>query len=170
MTKREFLNAIVTGTASVKEGKTKDAPVTEFATLTIAEDGSASIAEELIEFAKAEIEKLDKENAKRKNSSKASSKASSKPSAKAQENLELAKEIVSTLRVGDTYTAKKVGEAAGISTPKATVVLKAAVEAGYATVDDIKVDGRTVKGYMIIGLDSDVEDLTEGSADGSDVE
>jgi hypothetical protein len=166
MTKREFLNAIVTGTASVKEGKTKDALVTEFATLTIAEDGSASIAEELIEFAKAEIEKLDKENAKRKNSSK----ASSKPSAKAQENLELAKEIVSTLRVGDTYTAKKVGEAAGISTPKATVVLKAAVEAGYATVDDIKVDGRTVKGYMIIGLDSDVEDLTEGSADGSDVE
>ena len=166
MTKREFLNAIVTGTASVKEGKTKDAPVTEFATLTIAEDGSASIAEALVEFAKAEIEKLDKENAKRKSSSK----DSSKPSAKAQENLELAKEIVSTLTVGDTYTAKKVGEAAGISTPKATVVLKAAVEAGYAAVDDIRVDGRTVKGYTIVGLGSDVEDLTEGSADGSDVE
>ena len=166
MTKREFLNAIVTGTASVKEGKTKDAPVTEFATLTIAEDGSASIAEALVEFAKAEIEKLDKENAKRKNSSK----DSSKPSAKAQENLELAKEIVGTLKVGDTYTAKKVGEAAGISTPKATVVLKAAVEAGYATVEDIKVDGRTVKGYTIVGLESDVEDLTVGSADGSDVE
>lgn len=166
MTKREFLNAIVTGTASVKEGKTKDAPVTEFATLTIAEDGSASIAEALVEFAKAEIEKLDKENAKRKSSSK----DSSKPTAKAQENLELAKEIVGTLKVGDTYTAKKVGEAASISTPKATVVLKAAVEAGYATVDDIKVDGRNVKGYTIVGLGSDVEDLTEGSADGSDVE
>lgn len=166
MTKREFLNAIVTGTGSVKEGKTKDAPVTEFATLVTSEDGTVSIAEALVEFAKAEIEKLDKENAKRKSSSK----DSSKPSAKAQENLELAKEIVGTLKVGDTYTAKKIGEAAGISTPKATVILKAAVEAGYATVDDIKVDGRTVKGYTIVGLESDVEDLTEGSADGSDVE
>ena len=87
MTNREFFNAIINGVASVKTGKTKDAEVNTFPVFTVNEDGTVTVADEIVEFAKAEIVKLDEKNLKKKGSLSDAQK----------ENIRLADEIFDTL-------------------------------------------------------------------------
>jgi hypothetical protein len=110
MTKREFLTQVIEGTVS----------------------------EETVEFAKAEIVKLDAELAK----------AAEKRAAKKAENAPLM-EALQAILTDEPMTASQIAEnVEGINNAsKATVIAKALVEAGIATVTEVKVKGRAVKGY-----------------------
>ena len=110
MTKREFLTQVIEGTVS----------------------------EETVEFAKAEIVKLDAELAK----------AAEKRATKKAENAPLM-EALQAILTDEPMTASQIAEnVKGINnTSKATVIAKALVEAGIATVTEVKVKGRAVKGY-----------------------
>lgn len=110
MTKREFLTQVIAGT----------------------------VTEETVEFAKAEVEKLDAELAK----------AAEKRAAKRAENAPLV-EALQAILTDEPMTASQIAESVeGINNAsKATVIAKILVEGGVATVSEIKVKGRTVKGY-----------------------
>lgn len=111
MTKREFLTQVIEGTVS----------------------------EETVEFAKAEIVKLDAELAK----------AAEKRAAKKAENAPLV-EALQAILTDEPMTASQIAEAVeGINNAsKATVIAKILVESGIASYTDVKVKGRTVKGYF----------------------
>ena len=110
MTKREFLTQVIEGTVTA----------------------------ETVEFAKAEITKLDAELAK----------AAEKRAAKKAENAPLM-DALQAILTDAPITASEIAEQIdGINNAsKATVIAKALVEAGIATVTEVKVKGRTVKGY-----------------------
>ena len=110
MTKREFLTQVIEGT----------------------------ISNETVEFAKAEIVKLDAELAK----------AAEKRAAKKAENAPLM-DALQAILTDEPMTASQIAEnVEGINNAsKATVIAKALVEAGIATVTEVKVKGRAVKGY-----------------------
>ena len=110
MTKREFLTQVIEGT----------------------------ISNETVEFAKAEIVKLDAELAK----------AAEKRAAKKAENAPLM-DALQAILTDEPMTASQIAESVeGINNAsKATVIAKALVEAGIATISKIKVKGREVNGY-----------------------
>ena len=96
--------------------------------------------EEVIAKAQAMIEAKDQANAKRRE----------KVSKKAEENLALAKQLVAEILTDEFMTASTIGEKMGLNPQKATAVAKAAVKAGKAVVEDIKVTGKgTQKGYKL---------------------
>ena len=109
MTKREFLETIVSGTMN----------------------------DEVVEKATEMLEKLDAENEKRRN----------RVSKKALENEPIKEKIVEVL--GDEpKTATVIGEEVGISTQKASALLRQLVMDGKAEKSDVKVTGKgTQKGY-----------------------
>lgn len=96
------------------------------------------VTEDVIEFAKNEIAKLDAENAK----------AAEKRAAKKAENAPLV-EALQAILTDEPITASQIAEQVdGINnSSKATVIAKILVESGVATVSEVKVKGRTVKGY-----------------------
>ena len=107
-----------------------------------------TIPAELKEFAEAAIVKMDETNAKRKE------KAAGKPSKKAEENAPLVEEAFVVLGT-ETKTAADVAAAMGVSTPKATHLLKTLVAQERATVEDIKVPKRgTVKAYTAVAVEA----------------
>ncbi len=110
MTKREFLTQVIEGT----------------------------VTEETVEFAKAEVAKLDAELAK----------AAEKRAAKKAENAPLMEALQAVL-TDEPMTAAQIAETVeGINNAsKATVIAKALVESGLATSTKIKVKGREVFGY-----------------------
>ena len=110
MTKREFLTQVIAGTVS----------------------------DEVVEFAKNEIAKLDAELAK----------AAEKRAAKKAENAPLM-DALQAILTDEPITASQIAEQIdGINNAsKATVIAKILVESGIATVSEVKVKGRTVKGY-----------------------
>lgn len=112
MTKREFLNAIVNGTMN----------------------------DEIVDFAKDEIAKLDATNEKRKN----------KPSKKATENAPIVDALVEMLT--DTpVTASGIAEVLGVSVQKASALARVAVADGRATAVDVKIPKKgTQKGYVAV--------------------
>lgn len=110
MTKREVLNAIVNGT----------------------------INEEVVAWAGAQIEKMDAQNEKRRNS----------VSKKAKENAPLVEKIVNELLSDEPLTATDIGAALEVSVQKASALARRAVAEGGAVAHDIKVKGKgTMKGY-----------------------
>lgn len=115
MTNRQFLTAIVEG----------------------------NVTPEIIEFAKAQIVKLDEKNAKRRETGSKS----------AQANVAIKEAIVSAMEAGVTYTAAEV-VALGVegvgSTQKASALLRQIVEAGQAVETEVKIKGKgKVKGYTL---------------------
>ena len=98
----------------------------------------AVVSAEMAEFAKAEIAKLDAELAK----------AAEKRAAKKAENAPLM-DALQAILTDEPITASQIAEQIdGINNAsKATVIAKALVEAGIATVTEVKVKGRAVKGY-----------------------
>lgn len=111
MTNREFLNAV---------------------------SACENCSEEVREYAKAAIAKLDATNEARKN----------KPSKKATENAPILEQIYGEILTNEAQTAAAVAEAAGISVQKANALLRQLVDAEKATVEDVKVPKKgTVKAY-----------------------
>lgn len=92
MTQREFFNAIVNGTVTEAE----------------------------VEFARAQIAKIDERNAKRKGTLTKNQKA----------NVELKAQIVALFEGNKVMTAKAVGEALEVTTQKAGALLRQLVNAG----------------------------------------
>lgn len=115
MTNREFYNAIINGTVVLNAGKE-----TETSYSAYGEDGL--LITELREFAETAIAKLDKKNEAAKGK-----KGTKKPN---PENDALKAEILGTFEPNTTYTAKVVGETVGVSTSKASAMLRQMVEAG----------------------------------------
>lgn len=73
-----------------------------------------NIALEMREFAEAQLVKMENERTKRRE----------KPSKTALENAPLAAKIKAEILTAEPMTAKEVGAALGVSTPKATALLK----------------------------------------------
>jgi predicted Rossmann fold nucleotide-binding protein DprA/Smf involved in DNA uptake len=95
--------------------------------------------EEVMAWAVAEIEKMNHANELRRN----------KVSKKAQENAPIVEAIVASL-TDEPQTATVIGEKVGISTQKASALLRQIVEAGNATKVDVKIKGKgTQKGYLV---------------------
>lgn len=113
MTKREFLNAVIETVAN----------------------------EELQNFAKAEIEKMDARNAKRAGT----------PSKKALENEPIKEKIIGFLYGKETpQIARKIAEELGFTTPKISALCGQLVKDDRLKVEDVKVKGRgKVKGYSL---------------------
>jgi Fic family protein len=96
------------------------------------------ITDEVIAMAKAEIVKLDNRNEKRRNTLTPEQKENEALKAKMLEGL------------NGTVIASEVASKYGISTQKASALLRQIVEDGKATVGAVKVKGKgTVKAYTI---------------------
>lgn len=114
MTKREFMEKIIAG---------------------------AVIDEKMIEYAKKEIEALDKRNAAR----------SAKPTAKQKENEVIKEQMFETLKGMGKMTASAIGEKMGFSTNKASALCRQLVTEGKMTVEDVKVPKKGMqKAYTVI--------------------
>ena len=101
---------------------------------------------DLVEFAEAAIAKMDETNAKRKEKAKTTEKSNKW----AEENAELIEQAYAALG-NEAKTAAEIGEALGISTNKATPILKHLVAAERATVEDVKVPKKgAVKAYTAV--------------------
>lgn len=132
ITQRDFLNAVIAG----------------------------NITDEIIDYAKASIIKLDERNEKRKTNKKETEKQA--------ENAKLAETILSTLETGVVYTASQIATDNGITTPKASAILRKLVEAGKLTSTEVKIKackaegikGGKVKGYSLVErvIENEVED------------
>lgn len=115
MTSREFFNAVIEG----------------------------NITDEIKDFAKSQIEKLDSKNAKRKTTDSKTQK----------ENKAIKTSLLATMEKDKIYTASEVAgmEIEGItSTQKASALLRQLVEEGKLVSEEIKVKGKgKVKGYRL---------------------
>lgn len=119
MTNREFLNAV---------------------------SACENCSEEVREYAKAAIAKMDATNEARKN----------KPSKKATENAPIMEQIANEILTSEAQTASAIAEAAGISVQKASALLRQLVADGKATVTEVKVPKRGVqKAYSAITVDAE---------------
>jgi len=109
MTNREFFNAIVTGTVVLNAGKETETSYPAYA------DGV--LIDELVEFAKTSIEKINKKNEAAKGRERKSAKTN-------PENEALKNTIFDGMEVGTIYTAKVIAETFDISTQKASAMLR----------------------------------------------
>lgn len=101
---------------------------------------NAEINDEMSAFAKEAIKKLDKRNEKR----------SSTKSKTQIENEGIKAKILEILTPDELKLALQIGLALDISTNKASALLRQLVEAGLATVQDVKIPKKgTVKGYSL---------------------
>ncbi len=99
---------------------------------------NGTVNEEVIAWAAHQLESMDKANETRRN----------KLSKAAQENTPLVEKIVNEILGAEPITATMVGEAIGVSTQKASGLLRRAVKEGSANVEDVKIKGKGVqKGY-----------------------
>ena len=101
----------------------------------------SKISEELVEYAKAAINKLDARNEKKKNT----------PTKAQIANEKLKEQIVDLLKEG-AKTAAQVGASLEVSTQKASALLVQLVIEEVATSTEVKVKGKgSVKSYSIKG-------------------
>lgn len=100
---------------------------------------AGTMNDDVVAWAEAEIAKMDHANELRRN----------KLSKKAQENLPIIEAIENVL-TSEPQTATVIGEKVGISTQKASSLLRKIVAAGNAEKVDVKVKGKgTQKGYLV---------------------
>lgn len=98
-------------------------------------------SDEVREYAKAAIAKMDATNEARKN----------KPSKKSEENAPIMEQIVNEILTVEAQTASAIAEAAGISVQKASALLRQLVADGKATVTEVKIPKRGVqKAYSAV--------------------
>lgn len=102
---------------------------------------STSIDSELVEFATSTLEKMDASDIARKN----------KPSKRKIENAPLVETIMSELITeGKSVTASEIAESLGITTQKASAILRGLVSEGKLISGEIKVSGKpTCKCYSL---------------------
>ena len=102
---------------------------------------NGTINEEIVAHATSAIEKMDAALANRKN----------KPNKKTLENAPIIESILGAL-TAEPQTAATVAEAVGISTQKASALLRSIVADGKATATEVKVPGKgTNKAYTLVG-------------------
>ena len=99
------------------------------------------INEEVIAKAKENLEGLDRRNANRKVSKSAL--------AKKAENEKFAEKVYEYLKENDVKTASEVGEKFGVSTQKASAILKILENSEKVKVVDVIHKKRIVKGYAV---------------------
>jgi predicted HTH transcriptional regulator len=105
-----------------------------------------SCSEEVREYAKAAIAKMDATNEARKN----------KPSKKSEENAPIMEQIVNEILTSEAQTAATIAEAAGISVQKASALLRQLVADGKATVTEVKIPKKgTQKAYAAVVTDAE---------------
>jgi uncharacterized protein YpuA (DUF1002 family) len=106
--------------------------------------GNGIITEAEIEFAKVELVKMDETNEKRKN----------KPSKTAEANAPIVEALTNAL-TSDPQTAADLAAVVGISTQKASSLLRQIVASGVAVATDIKVPKKgTCKGYSLAPVET----------------
>ena len=106
---------------------------------------NGTINDEIIAHATAAIAKLDNALEARKN----------KPNKKAIENAPVLEALTNAL-TADPQTAADLGAAVGISTQKASSLLRQLVAGGVAVATDIKVPKKgTCKGYSLVTVDAE---------------
>ena len=97
--------------------------------------------EEIVDFAKNEIQKLDKRNAKRRSSQ----------TAKQKENEAIKEKILESLSAKEITLASDIAKEQEISTQKASALLRQLVIGELVAQEDVKVKSRGVlKGYKLI--------------------
>ena len=102
---------------------------------------SANISEELTAYAKDAIVKLDERNAKR----------ASKPSKTAVANEPIKVQILDYLADKGATTSTEVGGAIGITTQKASALLRQMTENGVLASEEVKVPKKgKVKAYRVV--------------------
>ena len=98
-------------------------------------------SDEVREYAKAAIAKMDATNEARKN----------KPSKKATENAPILEQIATEILTSEALTAATIAEAAGISVQKASALLRQLVADGKATVTEVKIPKKGIqKAYSAV--------------------
>ena len=111
-----------------------------------------AITDEVIKFAEDEIVKMDEANEKRKN----------KPSKKAVENAPILASILDVLTDAPVITAD-IAAQVGVSTPKASALLRQLVAEGKAVQSEVKVPKKgTQKAYALAPVEADAEVEAEG--------
>ena len=117
----------------------------------------ANVSEELKEFAKSEIDKLDKKNEKRKNTQTKEQKA----------NEGIKSQIVEFIKENGSSVASVIATGVGVSTQKASALCKLLCEDKVLVVSDIKVKNKgTLKQYALAEVETeDSADTVEDSAD-----
>ena len=106
---------------------------------------NGTITEDTVESAKAAIAKMDAANEARKN----------QPSKAALENAPLLEKLETEILTDEPQTATAIGEIMGISTQKASSLLRQLVACGKAESHDEKVKGKgTVKVYTAAVCDA----------------
>ena len=101
---------------------------------------NGTLGPEVTAHATTALEKMDAALLARKN----------KPSKKALENAPIIEQIVNEVLGTEPMTAGQVAEAVGISTQKASALLRSIVADGRAVATDIKVPNKgTCKGYTL---------------------
>lgn len=104
---------------------------------------NGTINAEITEYASAELVKMDEANEKRKN----------KPSKKAEENAPIVASILEALTETPTITAD-IAVAVGISTPKASALLRQLEEDGKVVKSDVKVPKKgTQKAWALVSVE-----------------
>ena len=108
---------------------------------------NGTITEAEKEFAQASLEKMDAANEKRKN----------KPSKTAIENAPILLALTEAL-TSDPQTAADLAVAVGVSTQKASSLLRQLVASGVATASDIKVPKKgSCKGYALAVVEAETD-------------
>lgn len=106
---------------------------------------NGSVTEDVIAHATASLEKMDEANEKRKN----------KPSKTAEANAPILEALTNAL-TADYQVASDLASAVGISTQKASSLLRQLVANGTAVVTDIKVPKKgSCKGYALPSVDAE---------------
>ena len=116
---------------------------------------SVNVSDEITEFAKTALVKLDKKNENRRNSTS--------PNQKANEDFKV--EILNYMNEDTSaiYTAKVLADKFGVSTQKISALVKQMVDNGkLAVIDKVKDSkGNKVKGYKVIVPDTEVADTDD---------
>ena len=122
--------------------------IRDFYTAVIANESNTA---EVREHAQNELAKMDAQNEKRRNT----------PSKTAQMNDVLIENLLPMLDAQTVYTSSAIGEKLGVSTSKASAILRRMVEVHKTMkeVESVKVNKSKVKGYMVC---SKVEEVEEG--------
>lgn len=108
---------------------------------------NGTITEEIVAHASAALTKLDEANEKRKN----------KPSKKSTENAPILEAITNALTT-EVKIAADIAVEVGITTAKASALLRQLVAAKVAQVTDVKVPKKgTVKGYSLAAVETEAE-------------
>lgn len=141
MTNREFFMAIVNGTLITKE-KNINGDIIENER-SIFEENGFDLTNEVKEFAKASIARLDKKNENRKNSTSPNQAKNEDFKSNIYDDM-----VAEPNRV---FTAKEIADKYGVSTQKISALLRQIVDTGaiksFETKDSKK---NKVKGYQIV--------------------